>query len=186
MHRRRAFSSLWQLCPSGDPALRWDGCLDHGDPGNTGYAGALAAIITGHMALLGLFLACGSSAPVRTEREGGTPVLVTGTLAVPSVQGHGLPQPQELWPSVQSLGRVRLFATPWTAARQASLSIVNCWSLFKLMSIESVTPSNHLILCPPLLLLPSIFPSIRVFSKESVLCIRWPELEFQLQHQCFQ
>ena len=75
--------------------------------------------------------------------------------------------------SVQSLSRVRLFATPWTAARQASLSISNSWSLLKLMSIESVMPSNHL--CYPLLLLPSIFPSIKVFSNESVLCIRWPK-----------
>ena len=65
--------------------------------------------------------------------------------------------------------------TPWTAARQASLSITNSWSLLKLMSIELVMPSNHLILCRPLPLLPSIFPSIRVFSSESVLCIRWPK-----------
>ena len=65
--------------------------------------------------------------------------------------------------------------TLWTAAHQASLSFTISWSLLKLMSIESVTPSNHLILCRPLLLLPSIFPSIRVFSNESVLCIRWPK-----------
>ena len=65
--------------------------------------------------------------------------------------------------------------TPWTAARQASLSITNSWSLLKLMSIESVMPSNHLILCHPFLLLPSVFPRIRVFSNESVLCIRWPK-----------
>ena len=77
--------------------------------------------------------------------------------------------------SVQSLCRVRLFATPWTAACQASLSITNSRSLLKLRSIESVMPSNHLILCHPLLLPPSIFPSIRVFSNESVLLIRWPE-----------
>ena len=77
--------------------------------------------------------------------------------------------------SVQSLSRVRLFVTSWTAARQASLSITNSWSLLKLTSIESVMPSNHLILCHPLLLLPSIFPSIRVFSSESVLHIRWPK-----------
>ena len=77
--------------------------------------------------------------------------------------------------SVQSLSRVLLFATPWTAALQASLSITNSWSLLKLMSIESVMPSNHLILCCPLLLPPSIFPSIRVFSNESALCIRWPK-----------
>ena len=76
--------------------------------------------------------------------------------------------------SVQSLSRVWLFVTPWTAVCQASLSIANCQSLLKLMSIESVMPSNHLILCWPLLLLPSIFPSIRVFSNESVLHIRWP------------
>ena len=76
--------------------------------------------------------------------------------------------------SIQSLNRVRLFATPWTAAHQASLSITNSRSLLKLTS-ESVMPSNHLILCHPLLLLPSIFPSFRVFSNESVLCIRWPK-----------
>ena len=77
--------------------------------------------------------------------------------------------------SVQLLSRVRLFVTPWTAACQASLSITNFWSLLKLMPIESVMPSNHLILCHPLLLTPSIFPSIRVFSKESALRIRWPK-----------
>ena len=77
--------------------------------------------------------------------------------------------------SVQSLSCVQLCVTPWTAARQASLSISNSWSMLKLTSIESVLPSNHLIFCHPLLLLPSIFPSIRVFSKESVLCIRWPK-----------
>ena len=77
--------------------------------------------------------------------------------------------------SVQSLSHVWLFATPWTAAHQASLSITSSRSLCKLMSIESVMPSNHLILCRPLLLLPSIFPSIRVFSNESGLCIRWPK-----------
>ena len=76
---------------------------------------------------------------------------------------------------VQSLSRVRLFATPWTTARQASLSISNSQSLLKLMSIESVMPFNHLILCQPLLLLPLLFPSIRVFSNESALCIRWPK-----------
>ena len=77
--------------------------------------------------------------------------------------------------SVQSFSRVPLFATPWTAARQASLSITNSQSLLKLMFIESVMPSNHLILCRPLLLPPSIFPSIRVFSHESVLRIMWPK-----------
>ena len=74
---------------------------------------------------------------------------------------------------VQALSHARLFATPWTAGCQASLSITNSWSLLKLMSTESVMPSNHLILCCHLLLLPSIFPSIRVFSNESVLHIRW-------------
>ena len=76
---------------------------------------------------------------------------------------------------VQSLSCVQLFATPWTAACQASLSITNSWSLPKLMSIETVMPSNHLILCRPLLLLPSVFPSIRVFSTESVCHISWPK-----------
>ena len=75
--------------------------------------------------------------------------------------------------SVQSLNHVWLFVTPWTAACQASLSITNSWHSLKLMSIESGMPSNNLILCRPLLLLPSIFPSIRVFSNESALCIRW-------------
>ena len=76
---------------------------------------------------------------------------------------------------MQSLSHVQLFVTPWTAAHQAFLSITNSQSLLKLMSIESVMPSNYLILCRPLLLLPSIFPSIRVFSNESVLPIRWPK-----------
>ena len=77
--------------------------------------------------------------------------------------------------SVHSLSCVQLFAIPWTEAHQASLSITNSWSLLKFMSIESVMPSNHLILCRPLLLPPSIFPSIRVFSNELVLRIRWPK-----------
>ena len=77
--------------------------------------------------------------------------------------------------SVQSLSHVRLFVTPWIAAHQASLSITNSQSLLKLMSIESVMPYNRLILCHPSLLPPSIFPSIRVFSNESTLRIRWPK-----------
>ena len=82
----------------------------------------------------------------------------------------GKPDPN---PSIQSLSHVQLCVTPWTAACQASLSITNSQSLLKLMSIELVMPSNHLILCRPLLLLLSVFPSIKVFSNESVLCIRW-------------
>ena len=77
--------------------------------------------------------------------------------------------------SVQSLTHVWLFATPWIAAHQASLSITNSWNSLRLMSMKSVMPSNHLILCHPLLLLLSVFPSIRVFSNESALCIRWPK-----------
>ena len=80
-----------------------------------------------------------------------------------------------IFSSLQSLSCVWLFVTPWTAACQASLCITNSRSLLKLMSIELIMPSNHLILCCPLLLLPSIFPSIRVFTNESVLCIRWPK-----------
>ena len=76
---------------------------------------------------------------------------------------------------VQSLSHVQLFATPWTAAHQASLSFTISQSLFKLMSIRLVMPSNHLVLCHPLLLLPSTFPSIRIFSNELALCIRWPK-----------
>ena len=80
-----------------------------------------------------------------------------------------------MFSSVQSLSYVRLFVTPWTAAHQASLSFTNSQGLLKLMSIELVMPSNHLIFCRPLLLSLSIFPSIRVFSKESALHIRWPK-----------
>ena len=82
--------------------------------------------------------------------------------------------PNTIFSSVQSLSRV-LSTTPWTAARQASLSITNSRSLPKLKSIESVMPSNHLVLCHFLLLLPSIYPSIKIFSNEPVLCIRWPK-----------
>ena len=100
------------------------------------------------------------------------------------------PEPHEVdsfWnnlSSVQPLSPVQLFVTPWTAAYQASMYIINSWSLLKLMSVEMVMPSNHHILCHLLLLLPSTFPSIRVFSNESAFCIRWPK--FQLQHQSFQ
>ena len=91
------------------------------------------------------------------------------------VKHYGKDELQLQFNPVHSLSRVRLFATPWIAARQASLSITNSRSLLKLMSIESVMSSNHFTLCCPLLLLPSIFPSIRLFSKESVLCIKWPK-----------
>ena len=88
---------------------------------------------------------------------------------------------------LSSFQSLQLYMTLWIAARQASLFITNFWSLLKLMSVESVKPSNHLILCLPFLLLPSVFPSIRVFSNELVLHSRWPEYwEFQLQHQSFQ
>ena len=87
---------------------------------------------------------------------------------------------------VQLLSHVLLFVTPWTAARQASLSFTISWTLLKLMSIQLVMLSNHLVLCDPLLLLPSILPSIRVFSNESVLHQVTKVLEFQLQHQSFQ
>ena len=94
--------------------------------------------------------------------------------------------PNPVWfSSVQSLSCFQLFATPWTAARQPSLSFTNSQSLLKLMSIKSAITSNHLILCCPLLLLPSIFPSIRVFSNESILHIRWPEywsFSFSISH----
>ena len=82
--------------------------------------------------------------------------------------------------SVQSLIHVQLFVTPWTAARQASLSITNSWSLLKLISIELMMPFNHLMLCHPLRLLPSIFPNIRVFSNELGLCIRWLSFSFSI------
>ena len=103
--------------------------------------------------------------------------------SLPGSSVHGILQPRILeWVAMpfssgssQPRGQTHVFATPWSAAHQASLSITNSWSLLKLMSVESVMPSNHLILCHALLLLPSIFPSIRVFSCESVLHIRWPK-----------
>ena len=102
------------------------------------------------------------------------PAVFLGLLAsVASLHCQG-PGEQDLFVVVQSLRYVRLFVTPRTAARQASLSFTISWSLLRLVSIESVMPCNHLILCRPLLLLPSIFPSIRVFSSESALCIMWP------------
>ena len=111
---------------------------------------------------------CGTSLAVQCLRlqastEGGTG----------SIPSWGTKHSMCQFSSVQSLSHVQLFVTPWTAALQASLSITNSRSLLKLTSIESVIPSNHLLLCHPLLLLPSIFPSIRVFSNESALCIGW-------------
>ena len=94
--------------------------------------------------------------------------------AFPCGSSLASPAPACQFSSVQSLSRVRLLETSWTTVLQASLSITNSQNLLKLISIESVMPSNHLILCCPLLL-PSIFPSIRVFSNESALCIRWPK-----------
>ena len=97
------------------------------------------------------------------------------------------PDLPHLFSSVQSLSRGQLVATPWTAARQASLSITKSWSLLKLMSIDLVMPSSHLILCRPLLLLPPIPPSIRVFSNESALRIRWPKywsFSFSPSNEC--
>ena len=127
----------------------------------------------------------------RQEYGSGLLCLPPGDLPDPGIESRSLTSPaltgrffttsttweatHSTFSSVQLLGRVRLFATPWSAACQASLSITNSWSLLKLMSVESVMPSNHLILCRRLLLLPSIFPSIRVFSNESALCIRWPK-----------
>ena len=93
----------------------------------------------------------------------------------PQVSGNQLPDHPRGFSSAQSLSRIRLFVTPWAAARQASLSITNSRSPPKPMSIELMMPSNHVILCCPLFLLPSIFPSIRVFSNESALHIRWPK-----------
>ena len=92
-----------------------------------------------------------------------------------TVLERNLAIPKNTINSLQSLSCVWLFATPWTATHQASLSITNSGSLFKFMSIKLVMPSDHVILCCPLFLLPSIFPNIRVFSNESVLCIRWPK-----------
>ena len=103
-------------------------------------------------------------------------IVPTGASTPESVSNHILLQdPQCMFSSVQSLSHVQLFATPRNASCQASLSITNSGSLLKLMSIESVMPSNHLIFCRTLLLLPSIFPSSRVFSSESALHIRWPK-----------
>ena len=110
-----------------------------------------------------------------TEVKGASLVVQWLRLCASNSRGWGWIFDQGTSQLVQRLSRVRLFATPWAAACQASLSITNSRSLLKLMPIESVMPSNHLIPCRPLLLRPSIFPSIRVFSKESVLRIRWPK-----------
>ena len=120
----------------------------------------------------------------RQEYWSGLPFLSPGDLANPGIEPvfpalagtvlYPPGKPRHIFSSVQLLSRVQLFAIPWTAARQASLSIPNSQSLLKFMSIESVITSNHLILCHPLLLLPSIFTSIRVFSSESALHIKWP------------
>ena len=110
----------------------------------------------------------------QTEEPGG---LQSHGVAKSQTQQKQLSMPTQ-WlyiSSVQSLSRVPLFATPWIAAHQASLSITNSRSSLRLTSIESVMPSNHLIICHPLFLPSSVFPSIRVFSNESVLCIRWPK-----------
>ena len=105
------------------------------------------------------------------SRESGSLCYWAGVICIPSVLCNAtLPLKSHQFSSVQSLSHLRLFVTPWIAACQASLSITNSWSLLKLMSIELVIPPNHLILCCPLLLPPSVFPSIRVFSNESVLC----------------
>ena len=108
-----------------------------------------------------------------------------GLYSKPGSSVHGIFQARILERVVvQLLRHAQLFVTPWTAARQASLSFAVFWSLLELMTIESVMPSNHLSLCHPLLLLPSVFLRIRVFSHELALHIRWPKyLELQLQHQ---
>ena len=109
------------------------------------------------------------------------PIIDWGPRGTPKLKDTNIPSPWIYYGTLQfssvqfSHCCVQLFVTPWTAARQASLSITSSWSLFKLMSIESVMPSDHLILYHLLLLLPSIFPSIRVFSNESVRPIRWPK-----------
>ena len=102
-------------------------------------------------------------------------VTLSKVLSAAPQRSPPVPSPSDSLSSVQSLSRFWLFATPWSAAPRASLSITNSQSLLKLMPIKSVMPPNHFILCHPLLLLPSIFPSLRVFSNESVLCIRWPK-----------
>ena len=101
--------------------------------------------------------------------------MISVTKGLEKNKPRGNTEYKKVYSSVQSLSRVQLFATPWTAALQASLSITNSWSLPKPMSIELVMLSNHLILCHPLIRLPSIFPTIRVFSNESAVCIRWPK-----------
>ena len=121
---------------------------------------------------------CWSGLPFPTSDDLPDPGIKLASLCLLLWQVESLPteppgKPKDMC-SVQLLSHVWLFTTLWTAEYQGSLSITNSWSLLKLMSIKSVMPSNHLILSCPLLLLPSIFPSIRVFSKESVLSIRWP------------
>ena len=131
----------------------------------------------------------------RCRHLGPSSNLVSVVQPVLRISGRGSVQRSEMitselmpisqFSSLQSLSHVQLFATLGTAARQVSRSTTNSWSLLKLMSIELVMPSNHLILCHPLLLLPSIFPSVRVFSNESVLHIRWPKYwSFSFSNSC--
>ena len=131
------------------------------------------------MALPHIFLASRNESPWRPHPEGPLcPAAGMGfTLQVMDGQPEEVGVKVNKFSPVQSLSRVQLYVTPWMAARQASLSITNSWSLLKLMTIESVMPYNYLILCLPLLLPPSIFPSIRVFSNEAVLHIKWPKYQ---------
>ena len=121
---------------------------------------------------------CWSGLPMPSPGDLPDPGMEPTSLSSPALAGRLFTTSATWQQPVQfSYSVVWLFATPWTAAHQASLSITNSRSLLKLMFIKSVMPSNHLILCHPLLLLPSTFPSIRVFSNESALCIRWPKTD---------
>ena len=192
LHCCSGFSLVW----AGEPGLLW-GCVH-------GVLAALASLVVEHRlsrAWAPVVGAHGLTCPVAcgiSPDQGAVSPALAGRALTPGPLGHqgsptlvlfyllskhnhwtefGMSFSYISYPStsVRWLSRVQLFVTPWTAARQASLSITNSQSLLKLMSVESVMPSNHLILCHPLLLLPSIFPSIRVFSKESALRIRWPK-----------
>ena len=131
------------------------------------------------MALPHIFLASRNESPWRPHPEGPLcPAAGMGfTLQVMDGQPEEVGVKVNKFNSVQSLSCVQLYVTPWMAARQASLSITNSRSLLKLMTIESVMPHNYIILCRPLLLPPSIFPSMRVFSNEAVLHIKWPKYQ---------
>ena len=185
----RGLQHIRFLCPPLSPGVCSNSCplSQWCHPTNSSFAAPFSFCLqsfpaSGSFPMSQLFASGGQSIGTSASASNIQGWFPLGLTAWISLQSKGLSR--IFFSSVQSLSHVQLFATPWAAARQTSLSNTNSQSLPKLMSIESVMPSSHLILCHPLLLLPSIFPSIRVFSSESDLCIRWWKYwSFSFKHQ---